>query len=98
MGKTLIAEAGIYEVIKTGKKAYYTTPLIALTEQKYRAEISGVAKPPSNDALECLQHGKHYVGLVTDNRRENPDAPILVLVFSFVSCRIVTWALGTHKI
>jgi superfamily II RNA helicase len=36
MGKTLIAEAGIYETMKTGKKAYYTTPLIALTEQKYR--------------------------------------------------------------
>jgi superfamily II RNA helicase len=27
MGKTLIAEAGIYETMKTGKKAYYTTPL-----------------------------------------------------------------------
>ena len=48
MGKTLIAEAGIYEVMKTGKKAYYTTPLIALTEQKYRAKIINTAKPPSN--------------------------------------------------
>jgi len=43
MGKTLIAEAGIYEVMKTGKKAYYTTPLIALTEQNIEK-----SKPPSN--------------------------------------------------
>ena len=59
MGKTLIAEAGIYEVMKTGKKAYYTTPLIALTEQKYR-EIQ--------DALERWGYSKHYVGLVTGRR------------------------------
>ena len=28
-GKTLIAEAAIYEALKLGKKVYYTTPLIA---------------------------------------------------------------------
>jgi superfamily II RNA helicase len=44
MGKTLIAEAGIYEVMKTGKKAYYTTPLIALTEQKYREIQAALVK------------------------------------------------------
>ena len=36
MGKTVVAEAGLYEALKTGKRAYYTTPLIALTEQKFR--------------------------------------------------------------
>ena len=35
MGKTLIAEAGLFEALKTGKRAYYTTPLIALTEQEF---------------------------------------------------------------
>ena len=35
-GKTLIAEAAIYEALHTGKTIYYTTPLIALTEQKFR--------------------------------------------------------------
>ena len=29
-GKTLIAEAALFEALHTGKKAYYTTPLIAL--------------------------------------------------------------------
>ena len=36
MGKTLIAEAALFEALHTGKTAYYTTPLIALTEQKFR--------------------------------------------------------------
>ncbi|MDR1141735.1 MAG: DEAD/DEAH box helicase, partial [Planctomycetaceae bacterium] len=81
MGKTLIAEAGIYEAIKTGKKAYYTTPLIALTEQKYR-EIQA--------ALERWGYSKHYVGLVTGNRRENPDAPILVVVAEILFNRLLT--------
>ena len=42
-GKTLIAEAALFEALHTGKTAYYTTPLIALTEQKFREiAISGV--------------------------------------------------------
>ncbi|MDR0870501.1 MAG: DEAD/DEAH box helicase [Planctomycetaceae bacterium] len=81
MGKTLIAEAGIYEAMKTGKKAYYTTPLIALTEQKYR-EIQ--------NALEHWGYSKHYVGLVTGNRRENADAPILVVVAEILFNRLLT--------
>src|SRR5215813_15354961 len=36
MGKTLIAEAALFEALHTGKAAYYTTPLIALTEQKFQ--------------------------------------------------------------
>ncbi len=35
-GKTLIAEAALFEALHTGTMAYYTTPLIALTEQKFR--------------------------------------------------------------
>ena len=34
MGKTLVAEAALFEALHTRKRAYYTTPLIALTEQK----------------------------------------------------------------
>ena len=33
-GKTLIAEAAVYEALRTGRQMYYTTPLIALTDQK----------------------------------------------------------------
>ncbi|MFN9851135.1 MAG: DEAD/DEAH box helicase, partial [Planctomycetota bacterium] len=33
-GKTLIAEGAVYEALRTGQRCYYTTPLIALTDQK----------------------------------------------------------------
>src|ERR1700733_10095999 len=33
-GKTLVAEAAVYEGLRTGKSVYYSTPLIALTDQK----------------------------------------------------------------
>ena len=35
-GKTLIAQAALFEALHTGTVAYYTTPLIALTEQKFQ--------------------------------------------------------------
>src|SRR6266511_583445 len=35
-GKTVIAQAALFEALHTGKVAYYTTPLIALTEQKFQ--------------------------------------------------------------
>src|SRR6185369_14843125 len=36
MGKTLIAQAALFEALHRNTIAYYTTPLIALTEQKFR--------------------------------------------------------------
>src|SRR5438093_913316 len=36
MGKTLIAQAALFEALHTRSVAYYTTPLIALTEQKFQ--------------------------------------------------------------
>lgn len=81
MGKTLIAEAGLYEALKYGKRAYYTTPLIALTEQKFR-EIQ--------DAAERWGFSREDVGLVTGNRRENPEAKILVVVAEILFNRLLS--------
>ena len=80
MGKTVVAEAGLFEALKTGKRAYYTTPLIALTEQKYR-EIGAKA--------ESWGFSKNDVGLITGNRRENPDAQILVVVAEILFNRLI---------
>ena len=79
-GKTLIAEAALYEALKTGKKAYYTTPLIALTEQKL-IEIRESAVRWGFSADD--------VGLVTGNRRVNPDASILVVVAEILFNRLL---------
>ncbi len=79
-GKTLIAEAALFEALHAGTVAYYTTPLIALTEQKFREMQSLAAK-----------WGFHPndVGLVTGNRRENAEARILVVVAEVLFNRLL---------
>jgi len=79
-GKTLIAEAAMFEALHTGSTAYYTTPLIALTEQKFR-EMQSLA------ALWGFH--PNDVGLVTGNRRENPEARILVVVAEVLFNRLL---------
>ena len=79
-GKTLIAEAALFEALHTGKRAYYTTPLIALTEQKFR-EMRESAVRWGFEATD--------VGLVTGNRQENPDAKILVVVAEILFNRLL---------
>ena len=79
-GKTLIAEAALFEALHTGKMAYYTTPLIALTEQKFR-EMQTLAVRWGFTADD--------VGLVTGNRRENPDARVLVVVAEILFNRLL---------
>ncbi|MDA7977533.1 MAG: DEAD/DEAH box helicase [Pirellulales bacterium] len=80
-GKTVIAEAALFEALHTGKKAYYTTPLIALTEQKF-AEMQSHA----------VRWGfmPEDVGLVTGNRRVNPDAKVLVVVAEILLNRLLS--------
>jgi superfamily II DNA/RNA helicase len=79
-GKTLIAEGALFEALHTGKVAYYTTPLIALTEQKFKemqvAAVRWGFKPDD-------------VGLVTGNRRVNPNARVLVVVAEILLNRLL---------
>src|SRR5437588_13051306 len=79
-GKTLIAEAALFEALHTQQTAYYTTPLIALTEQKFR-EMQVCAERWGFHAAD--------VGLVTGNRRVNPDARILVVVAEILLNRLL---------
>ena len=80
MGKTLIAEAAAYEALHTGSTIYYTTPLIALTDQKFQ-EMQALA--------ERWGFRKEDVGLVTGNRRVNPDAKVLVVVAEILLNRLL---------
>lgn len=79
-GKTLIAEAVVFEALKTGRRMYYTTPLIALTEQKFR-ELQETAQR--------WGFSPDSVGLVTGNRKVNPDAAILVVVAEILLNRLL---------
>ena len=88
-GKTLIAEAALFEALHTGTTAYYTTPLIALCEQKFREMQSAAVKwgfQPDD------------VGLVTGNRRENPDARVLVVVAEILLNRLLHSGKGDSPI
>lgn len=79
-GKTLIAQAALFEALHNGTIAYYTTPLIALTEQKFREmQESAIEWGFSADD----------VGLVTGNRRVNPDARILIVVAEILLNRLL---------
>lgn len=79
-GKTLIAEAAMFEALHTGKTAYYTTPLIALTEQKFE-ELK--------EAAVRWGFSSEDVGLVTGNRQVNPGAPIKVVVAEILLNRLL---------
>ncbi len=79
-GKTLIARAALFEALHTGSVAYYTTPLIALTEQKFQ-EMQAAA----------VEWGfrPEDVGLVTGNRRVNPEARVLIVVAEILLNRLL---------
>ncbi len=63
-GKTWIAREEIRRLLDAGKRAWYTTPLKALTNSKY-AEFS-------------LEFGAANVGILTGDRKENVSAPLIV--------------------
>jgi ATP-dependent RNA helicase HelY len=63
-GKTWIAREEIRRLLAEGKRAWYTTPLKALTNSKY---------------LEFSQEfGAENVGILTGDRKENANAPLIV--------------------
>ncbi|HEX8341411.1 MAG TPA: DEAD/DEAH box helicase [Tepidisphaeraceae bacterium] len=79
-GKTLVAEAAVYEGLRTGQGVYYSTPLIALTDQKF-LELQ--------DTVERWGFARDRVGLVTGHRSVNPDAPIKVVVAEVLLNRLL---------
>lgn len=64
-GKTAIAQYAITKNLNDGKKTFYTTPLKALSNQKYR-EFSKI-------------YGSDNVGIITGDTKLNTDAPIIIM-------------------
>ena len=64
-GKTVVAEYGIAMARAARRRAFYTAPIKALSNQKYR------------DLVEI--HGDASVGLLTGDNAINGDAPIVVM-------------------
>jgi ATP-dependent RNA helicase HelY len=63
-GKTWIAREEIRRLLEHGRRAWYTTPLKALTNSKYQEFID--------------EFGADRVGILTGDRKENSDAPLIV--------------------
>ena len=73
-GKTLIGEYAIYRALKQGKRVFYTTPLKALSNQKFRdfqAKFGRTLIYESNLYEE--------IGLITGDTIINPNAPVVVM-------------------
>ena len=64
-GKTVVAEFAIERALALGGKCFYTTPLKALSNQKFGDLVA--------------KHGAQTVGLLTGDNTVNPDAPVVVM-------------------
>jgi ATP-dependent RNA helicase HelY len=69
-GKTAVADYAIARALAEGRKAFYTTPLKALSNQKF-AELSAV-------------YGGDRVGLLTGDVSHRPDAEVVVMTTEVV--------------
>lgn len=64
-GKTVVAEFGCWAALQDGGKCFYTTPLKALSNQKFGDLIA--------------HHGASAVGLLTGDNAINGNAPLVVM-------------------
>ncbi|HET8588522.1 MAG TPA: DEAD/DEAH box helicase, partial [Nakamurella sp.] len=64
-GKTVVGEFAVARALATGGKCFYTTPIKALSNQKY-ADLSA-------------EHGRDTVGLLTGDTSINPGARVVVM-------------------
>ncbi|EBP5237097.1 DEAD/DEAH box helicase, partial [Salmonella enterica] len=64
-GKTIVGEFAVHLALATGRKAFYTTPIKALSNQKYLDLVR--------------RHGSSNVGLLTGDSSVNGEAPVVVM-------------------
>ena len=64
-GKTVVGEFAAFLALEQGKKCFYTTPIKALSNQKFSEFVS--------------KFGEENVGLLTGDTSINSEAPILVM-------------------
>ncbi|MCI1262051.1 MAG: DEAD/DEAH box helicase [Tetrasphaera jenkinsii] len=64
-GKTVVGEFAVHLALARGQKAFYTTPIKALSNQKYADLVR--------------RHGAANVGLLTGDSSVNGEAPVVVM-------------------
>ena len=83
-GKTLVAEAAIHLALDRGKRSFYTTPIKALSNQKF-ADFSD-------------EYGSDRVGLLTGDNVINPKAPVIVATLEVLRNMIYADASQLHDV
>ncbi|HEX4788009.1 MAG TPA: DEAD/DEAH box helicase [Actinospica sp.] len=64
-GKTVVGEYAVFLALSQGRKCFYTTPIKALSNQKFADLVK--------------RHGAENVGLLTGDNSINGDAPVVVM-------------------
>jgi ATP-dependent RNA helicase HelY len=64
-GKTVVGEFAVHLALRAGRKCFYTTPIKALSNQKYADLVA--------------RHGSDKVGLLTGDTAVNGDADVVVM-------------------
>src|SRR4051794_40021879 len=64
-GKTVVGEFAVHLALSQGQKCFYTTPIKALSNQKYADLVA--------------RHGPQAVGLLTGDNAVNGDAQVVVM-------------------
>jgi ATP-dependent RNA helicase HelY len=79
-GKTVVGEFAVHLALAQGRKCFYTTPIKALSNQKF------------NDLTDV--HGADRVGLLTGDNTINPDAPVVVMTTEVLRNMLYTGSLA----
>jgi ATP-dependent RNA helicase HelY len=64
-GKTIVGEFAVFQALRAGGKCFYTTPIKALSNQKFHDLVA--------------RHGADNVGLLTGDNSVNGEAPVVVM-------------------
>ncbi|MBK9178217.1 MAG: DEAD/DEAH box helicase [Acidimicrobiales bacterium] len=83
-GKTLVAEYAVARAVAEGGRAFYTTPIKALSNQKY-ADFG-------------RRYGAGRVGLLTGDNSINGDAPVVVMTTEVLRNMIYTGSAALERL
>ncbi|MGB9377991.1 MAG: DEAD/DEAH box helicase, partial [Mycobacteriales bacterium] len=83
-GKTVVGEFGVHLALRLGRKCFYTTPIKALSNQKYADLVA--------------RHGSHNVGLLTGDNSVNGDAAVVVMTTEVLRNMLYVGSAGLHNL
>ncbi|OHV50375.1 DEAD/DEAH box helicase [Pseudofrankia sp. BMG5.36] len=82
-GKTIVGEFAAFLALRGGRRCFYTTPIKALSNQKYADLVAA--------------HGVANVGLLTGDTSRNGDAPVVVMTTEVLRNMLYASPEGSHR-